>query len=234
MPGSDSPKIQRLCKKATDFFLLNKEKTNNGDEKAKHLLKEKFDDLLDELKEMKLGDVGIDDIEPYQSHHIFIPIFESELFVISVFVLPKDSTGLPLHNHPNMTILSKFLYGKALITTADFVDSEINNETGTPLEAKINYEGKTKKHAIEIIGSSYPTNNFDRGNLHSISPSGGPLVFVDIQSPPPPKEGSQNCNGFYFAHQKQNNGLLKLKVLQDNQLPFYSTDYTGPPIKTNF
>ena len=124
MPNSDSPRIQALCKRAKEFFTLNNKPNSKQDFQTKEELKIKFDNLLKCLEAITLLDVGIEDIEPYQDHHIFMPIFESDLFVIWVFVLPKHSSGLPLHNHPNMSILSKFLHGKAQIITADFISSD--------------------------------------------------------------------------------------------------------------
>jgi hypothetical protein len=67
------------------------------------------------------------------------------------------------------------------------------------LKAKINFEGiinDTNENTMEVIGSTYPTNAFDRGNLHSIEPFEGPVIFIDIQSPPP--QGVLESNPSFF------------------------------------
>jgi hypothetical protein len=51
---------------------------------------------------------------------------------------------------------------------------------------------------MEVIGSTYPTNALDRGNLHSIEPFGGAVIFIDIQSPPPSGISESNPSFLIF------------------------------------
>jgi hypothetical protein len=118
----NKPTIQLLYEKSKSFFILNSEMKNDLlNKKRKKKLKEMFDDLYFCLGSLKLSDLGIEDVEPFTEHHLFMPIFESDLFAISLFVLPQDSKGLPFHNHPEMTVITKFLYGKAKMTTAELI-----------------------------------------------------------------------------------------------------------------
>jgi hypothetical protein len=118
----NKPTVQLLYEKSKSFFILNNEMKNDLlNKKRKKKLKTTFDELFLCLGNLELSDLGIEDVEPFTEHHLFMPIFESDLFVISLFVLPEDSKGLPFHNHPEMTVITKFLYGKAKMTTAELI-----------------------------------------------------------------------------------------------------------------
>jgi hypothetical protein len=85
----NKPTIQLIYEKSKSFFILNSEMKNDLlNKKRKKKLKEMFDDLYFCLGSLKLSDLGIEDVEPFTEHHLFMPIFESDLFVISLFVLP--------------------------------------------------------------------------------------------------------------------------------------------------
>jgi plant cysteine oxidase len=52
--------------------------------------------------------------DPIGYHHVF----SDSLLSIGIFVLPEGAV-IPLHDHPNMTVLSKLIYGSLQVTSYD-------------------------------------------------------------------------------------------------------------------
>lgn len=94
------------------------------------------------MNEITLQDLGMDvsdlnAIEDSQCMNISI----NSQFHITAFLIPKGSS-LPLHDHPNMTVLSKVICGELQMrsfTVDEHFDSQHSNEPG--ICAKLEHEG---------------------------------------------------------------------------------------------
>lgn len=53
----------------------------------------------------------------------YLRLHESPVFSMGVFRFPTAAV-IPLHNHPNMTVVSKLLYGKIHVRSFDWVNPE--------------------------------------------------------------------------------------------------------------
>lgn len=102
MSKNETPRIQMVKNNAFEYFTLLK--NHSTDKKKKKLLKDSFETLYESIKRLQASDVGIFDKKVYEDYHIFIPIFECELFTIWLFHLPKGN-GLPLHVSFNQALI---------------------------------------------------------------------------------------------------------------------------------
>lgn len=220
---SETPtRIQTVYNNAVQYFRLQKE--YGTDRKKKKVLKDAFETLYESIKLLEPQDVGIFEKKVYQDYYIFIPIYECELFAIWLFHLPKGN-GLPLHDHPGHTILSKFLYGKFELTSVNIVKS--NQDV---LKGEINFESviNAKDGHMEVISDVYPGEEYSRGNLHSIKPI-EPIAFVDVIYPPfKDQKGNTNVKNYKILERK--GPRLNLKIDDKDDTPFYTSDYQGPQI----
>lgn len=81
-----------------------------------------FSDCINAMNAITLEDVGID-IESLRSLRLSIcmDVCSTPLFDIAVFVIPEGG-NIPLHDHPNMAVFSRLLYGQ--IKTTSFTPKE--------------------------------------------------------------------------------------------------------------
>ena len=94
-------------------------------------------------------------------HHVFT---DSKLS-ISIFVLPEGSS-IPLHDHPDMTVLSKLLYGALHVTSYDKPDAS----TG----ARLHQGTTTCLHTLRVKAS--PLIALSRSTSHFTRCSSGPTL----------------------------------------------------------
>ena len=106
-------------------------------------------------------------------------------FDVSVFMLPSHSS-LPLHNHPDMIVLTKVLYGSMHVRSFT-MDGPTSR---TPMHASLaRHEVRTKScNAWEL----YP----DEGNVHQFTTAEVPCIFVDVILPPYDGAHGRDCNFF--------------------------------------
>lgn len=104
--------------------------------------------------------------------NVFLPISENEEFNVGIFLIPKGSE-IPLHDHPQMLVISKILTGRLNFVSIDFADNRIQMEfpkklyNFIPIDGfedevfcgKINSKGELAKNDLVYLTP-------DKGNLH--------------------------------------------------------------------
>lgn len=126
------------------------------------------------LDAMTLGDLGLDEeILAYANQDrgstpsvFYLHIHECESFSMGIFYLPPAAV-VPLHDHPDMTVLSKLLHGSMHLKSYDWVDPSVQ----TPKLDII--QGRLAKLVVEQIYTApcesmilYPTCG---GNIHCLT-----------------------------------------------------------------
>ncbi|WVZ69928.1 hypothetical protein U9M48_018642, partial [Paspalum notatum var. saurae] len=127
---------------------------------------------------------------------VFVHLFDSTLenLKFGVFYLPQ-STMIPLHDHPGMTVFSKILHGSMHIKSYDWV---IDTPTSNLVTRMPNGARLAKIHSDAVFDASsetvvlYPENG---GNLHRFTGI-SPCVVLDVMGPPYSAEEGRDCSYF--------------------------------------
>ena len=61
---------------------------------------------------------------------LYVPIHDNTQVAIGIFILPPYGE-IPLHGHPEMTVLSKLLYGDVQLRSYQMLDTKIHSSSGT-------------------------------------------------------------------------------------------------------
>lgn len=84
----------------------------------------------------------------------FLPLNENEDFNIGMFFLPKGH-DIPLHDHPEMIVVSKVLEGSLEFLSLDFFNEKIQKELPKKLYySSSNVETNSEKFKAKIISRS--------------------------------------------------------------------------------
>ena len=170
----------------------------------------------------------------------FISVEENDNFTIGIFIV-RNSSRIPLHDHPEMYGMVKVLMGSVAIKSFTplpleghqyVIPKEILSKIGTsqtPLLVPAKYDGTrvvtSDTNEVAILDPS--TNN-----LHEIEALNGTAAFVDILAPPY-NQMNRDCR--YYAmlgtvHDKHHKMDISWLIETDNPAEFWtdSLPYQGP------
>ncbi|KAJ3338285.1 hypothetical protein HDU83_008230 [Entophlyctis luteolus] len=142
--------------------------------------------LLRLLDRFSLASLGLDKTPPTAPFE-FYNIHNCENFEIGVFVLRKGHS-MPIHDHPNMTVFTKVVYGDLHVRKFEFVDrlrcsyAKIVRDTicrGTSSSKPI--QNQVPSTSNQTIFKAYPA---DGPNLHSFTALSDFAVILDVFGPP--------------------------------------------------
>lgn len=111
---------------------------------------------------------------------------ETPNYNIGVFLIPKGNT-IPMHNHPNMFVISKVIWGSVLINCFDKkANNEKNLEEYDVFQVEEKEKINMKKNDIAIVT---PDNN----NIHEVI-AHEDSAFFDIILPAYEEEENRSCD----------------------------------------
>ncbi|VVB09284.1 unnamed protein product [Arabis nemorensis] len=151
------------------------------------------------LDEIKPEDVGVSPKMPFFRSKMtgrsplvtYLHIHKCHRFSIGIFCLPPSGV-IPLHNHPEMTVFSKLLFGTIHIKSYDWVSDSPQPSLDTRL-AKVKVDSEfTAPCDTSIL---YPT---DGGNLHCFIAKTACAV-LDVLGPPYSDPAGRHCT-YYFDY----------------------------------
>ncbi|CAN7059034.1 unnamed protein product [Brassica rapa subsp. trilocularis] len=167
----------------------------------------------------------------------YLHIYKCHSFSMGIFCLPPSGV-IPLHNHPEMTVFSKLLFGTMHIKSYDWVADSPQPSSDTRL-AKVKVDSNfTAPCDTSIL---YPA---DGGNMHCFTAKTACAV-LDVLGPPYSDPAGRHCT-YYFDHpfssfsvdgvevgeeEKHKYEWLKEREEEPEDLTVTAMMYSGPIIK---
>ncbi|KAI7741395.1 hypothetical protein M8C21_000855 [Ambrosia artemisiifolia] len=150
-------------------------------------------------------------------------------FKIGIFLLPPSGV-LPLHNHPQMTVFSKLLFGTMHIKAYDWVDDVTSSSTpkADSSEREGHEKGTISVRLAKLKVNSeftapcntsilYPT---DGGNMHCFTASTSCAV-LDVLGPPYCDPEGRHCQ-YYRTHPFANFSAEDKQLPDDEKITEYA------------
>uniref|UniRef100_Q1G3U6-2 Isoform 2 of Plant cysteine oxidase 3 n=1 Tax=Arabidopsis thaliana TaxID=3702 RepID=Q1G3U6-2 len=175
----------------------------------------------------------------------FLDIHECDTFTMCIFCFPTSSV-IPLHDHPEMAVFSKILYGSLHVKAYDWVEPPciITQDKGVPgslprLAKLVSDKVITPQSEIPAL---YPKTG---GNLHCFTAL-TPCAVLDILSPPYKESVGRSCSYYMdypFSTFALENGMKKVDEGKEDEyawlvqidtpddLHMRPGSYTGPTIR---
>ncbi|TMW60302.1 hypothetical protein Poli38472_000344 [Pythium oligandrum] len=153
-------------------------------------------------------------------------IWEDATFSMGIFVLPPGAS-IPLHDHPEMSVISRVLYGRLHVKSCDIVTPNQEDESSSTRHVAQIYKD-------EVVTAPYTTELLpNRGNLHEFVADDelGCAIF-DILTPPYEPEDGRDCTYFRIVGDTITNEdgkrFVKLEAFEPENFEVGSEPYQGP------
>ena len=172
---------------------------------------------LDEMDSVKLEDLGIDlDYVENLKDCVCMNIVNSAEFDIQVFIIPKGKQ-LPLHDHPNMHVLSKVITGSLSVRC---FSPHVAGARGSSSAGRADLILSAKRSSNDAAWMLSPAD----GNVHELKAEETTVVF-DVLTPPY-SEPYRPCN-FYKSVESEKGWLLEDAPQPPNRLLPSTVTYRG-------
>lgn len=161
-------------------------------------------------------------------------IYACEDFQICMFIIP-EGMEIPLHNHPEMTVLSKCMYGSARVQTYKWTDGMYENASareprGCDLVSDVVID--TSNCGIQVCS---PEENIHR--IVAITD----VAILDVFVPPYDVDGERDCTYYELKREKTKEDMeiepeqrvLALVEIEDSAFECFAMEYRGLKISGN-
>ena len=170
---------------------------------------------LDAMNIVNLADLGLDEAYVLNAKDsVCMNIVNSNEFDIQVFVIPKGKQ-LPLHDHPNMVVLSKVISG--VLSVQSFSPKRIGGVTAAGEASLILSTTRTAADGAWLLTPQ-------EGNVHELKAEGTTIVLDVLM--PPYMEPDRPCN-FYRSVESAGAWMLEEVPAPPNRLLPNTVPYRG-------
>ena len=154
-----------------------------------------IDALLTAMSAVDAAALSIDDVQR-PGACTYLGIVENEEYSIAAFVL-KPGAKIPLHDHPNMTVLSKVVRGSLRVTSFD-----------------VGADGKARRSISLMTSADGPAALFPSvDNVHEFQAGAGGAVVLDVIVPPYDEDAGRACH--YFEAVAVGDGVFRLREVPE-------------------
>lgn len=198
-----------------------------------------LNELISQLKKLNLKEFGSNNKTPLYKKDLVLPeslssltsykdtyiseistcatLYHDSLFHLAIFYLPKG-TLMPLHDHPNMCVITKVLHG--MINISSYSPSEQNN----------NFVQKNEDITLTTQENNdiYVLGPID-GNMHQIKALDDTVMF-DVLSPPYDETVGRTCN-YYKATKTKDENIYKLTPYEPDDFVCLEVKYKGERLR---
>ncbi|CAM9628766.1 unnamed protein product [Ascophyllum nodosum] len=123
-------------------------------------------------------------------------------FSIGVFVLPPGAC-MPLHDHPNMCVVSHVLYGSVKITSYDRLQAD-SDSNASRLRGSNQQGGQPQLASLRESGwhNAPHTSRLSPGvaNIHELEAGGDGTAILDVLIPPYDDASGRECTYYRAEH----------------------------------
>ena len=154
---------------------------------------------------------------------------------IGIFVLPRG-TSIPLHDHPDMTVLSKVLFGEVEVTSFDRRRVDVPARGGLPWGARGRRRMVCSAPTESVVreGAQPVVSEPLRGNLHAFAALRDTAIF-DVLLPPYDDFGGRSCH-YYEVNDDDSSasaaagtdGVILTEMSFPKDLRIVAMPYDGP------
>lgn len=198
----------------------NVDGSNCGVKAAGDLLnEEELEQLRQVVREVDASTLGLlqdgvlQSFEPLGGEVVgYIPIAECVDCTMAVFVLPPG-TSIPLHDHPDMYVVSHVLWGQLDVVSFDLVNRPLPQPPFEPWLVTRRTQTTYKQGDVKLLTPV-------RGNVHSFTAREWTAVF-DVLVPPYSERQGRDCTYLGEICDEMSDGNILLEVsLSDSVFAF--------------
>ncbi|KAL1529659.1 hypothetical protein AB1Y20_000600 [Prymnesium parvum] len=177
------------------------------------------------------SDVGLNpsDRAPPGAPITYRHVFGDDRFTMAIFYLPKG-TRIPLHDHPEMTVLSKVLLGSLCVTSYDM-------PAAAPRTARSRFSFFTQPRVLHcasptktLVTAPCDTLRLEplTGNIHQFEAVEDTAIF-DLLAPPYNDRAGRSCH-YYRVEAEREGGVSELVEIDwPPWLRIVTAPYEGAP-----
>ncbi|KAL9681598.1 hypothetical protein QQ045_013383 [Rhodiola kirilowii] len=125
----------------------------------------------------------------------FLDIYDCDKFTICIFCLPTSAV-IPLHDHPDMCVFSKIIYGSLHVRAYDWVEPALIRTTKGPENTTVRLAKLTVDKVMTAPCETsvlYPKLN---GNVHCFT-AVTPCAVLDVLAPPYLESAGRTCTYYH-------------------------------------
>ena len=152
-----------------------------------------IDALLDAMSAVDAAALGI---QEYKGACTYLGIVEHADYAIAAFVLAPHAR-IPLHDHPNMTVLSSVISGSMQVTSFD-----------------VGADGKARRSSSIMTSADGPAALFPSvNNVHEFRAGADGACVLDVIVPPYDDDAGRACH--YFEAVSLRGGVFELREIPE-------------------